>query len=388
MKERIKFVLAYEEGAEPIAVLCRRFGISRKTGYKWLKRYAHGGVDGLRDRPSRPGSTPHKTPEQVERIVVAARKKYPYWGPKKLPVIIRQLAPDIDMPAPSTIGEILKRNGLIVPRRRSRGAPPATAPFAQYTEPNEVWCIDFKGDFRVGAKRCYPLTVIDGASRYLVECRGMSRIRTHDARKALHRAFQEFGLPRVIRTDNGPPFASCGAGGLCKLSVWWITLGIVPERIEPGHPEQNGRQERFHRTLKRATATPPARSLSAQQRRFDRFRAEYNELRPHEALGQRPPAEIYAPSPRELPWRRTEPEYAAHVQSYRTSADGSFMWRGRRLRLNSCLDREVVGVEQVDDCHYDVYFGPVRLGRFTKPNSKTKEIKLDTTLEVLPRLPV
>jgi transposase InsO family protein len=387
MKERIKFVLAYEEGTESIASLCRRFRISRKTGYKWLMR-AHDGLDALKDRPSRPGSTPHKTPEKVERVVVATRKKYPHWGPKKLAVVLGMLEPDIDVPAPSTIGEILKRNGLIVPRRRRRGGPPATSPFSEYRGPNDVWCIDFKGDFRVGSKRCYPLTVIDGASRYLVVCRGLSRIRTQDVRRALHDAFKEFGMPTVIRTDNGPPFASTGAGGLSKLSAWWINLGITPERIEPGRPDQNGRQERFHRTLKQATASPPSGSLSAQQRSFDRFRAEYNELRPHEALGQRPPVDFYEPSPRELPWSHTEPEYASHVESYRTSTTGAIVWRGRKLQLNSCLDRQLVGVEQVDDSHYDVYFGPIRLGRFTKPNSKTKEIKLDTTLEVLPRLPV
>lgn len=387
VNERVKFFVAWQEGTESIAALCRRFGVSRRTGYKWLKR-GMDGLDQLADRPSAPGSTPHKTPVRVERAVVALRKKYPLWGPKKLAALLASQEPDLPVPAPSTIGEILKRNGLIVPRRRRRGGPPATSPFAEYGEPNDVWCVDFKGDFRVGAKRCYPLTIIDGASRYLLVCRSMSRIRTQDVRKAMFAAFEEFGLPKAIRSDNGPPFASNGAGGLSALSAWWVALGIVPDRIRPGHPEENGRQERFHRTLKQATAQPPAGSLSAQQRRFDAFRARYNDTRPHEALGQRPPADFYAPSGREMPWERPEPEYPEQFESYRTDRRGAINWRGYALHLNACLDRELVAVHRASDTYFDVFFGPVRLGRFTKPNSKTKKLTLKTDLEVLPRLPV
>jgi len=385
MKERMKLFVAWEEG-ESVSELARRFGISRKTAYKWIARASE--RDGLRDRSSRPGRTPHKTPESVERIVVAARKRHPRWGPKKLPRVMRMIDPDVAIPAPSTINAILKRNGLIVPRRRRRRGPSAPSPLTEYGAVNNVWCIDFKGDFRVGAKRCYPLTVMDGASRFLIACQSMSRIRTQTVKKALRRAFAEFGLPTIIRTDNGAPFASRGAGGLSKLSVWWINLGITPERIEPGKPQQNGRLERFHRTLKDETARPPAATLSAQQRRFDKFRAEYNELRPHESLDQRPPAEFYEPSTRILTRDESLPRYPLHVESYRTDRNGCIQWRGRRLRLNSCLDQQLVEVRKVADAHYDVYFGPARLGRFTKPNSKTKTIKLDTSLEVLPGLPV
>ncbi len=360
-----------------MAELCRRFGVSRKTGHKWWARYCKEGRDGLKDRTSRPRRSPRQTPEATEKEIVKLRRAYPWWGPRKLKEVLANELPDLEIPAPSTIGDVLKRNGLIRRRRRRRSRLPPTSPFAKYGAPNAVWCADFKGQFSTGAKKCFPLTIVDGYSRFLIACRGLSRTRFRDVKKVFYEAFKAHGIPDVIRTDNGPPFASKGAGGLSRLSVWWIKLGIVPERIRPGHPEENGRQERFHRTLKLETARPPAGGLGAQQRRFDRFVPLYNEVRPHEALGQKPPADFYEASARPIPERYVEPDYPEAYEVYRTNKDGSVTWRGYRIHLNTSLDRELVGIVRVG-CEFDVCFGPVWLGRFKQPRRNTKEIRLIT----------
>lgn len=361
MDEKVRFIAACSE--EPnLAEVCRRFGISRKTGYKWLERYEALGVDGLKERPPRALQPPRRVDGALEQAIVQLRKAHPLWGPKKLRALLQQSRPEEDWPAASTFGEVLKRNGLIRPRRRRVRMPPSSAPLGDCTSPNDLWCIDFKGQFSLGdGVRCYPLTLSDGATRYLLKCEGLTEPRTDGVRRHLELAFREFGLPDRIRSDNGPPFATLRTGGLSALSIWWIKLGIVPERIEPGHPEQNGRHERMHRTLKAEVADPPRANLLEQQRAFDHFRHVYNELRPHEALSQVPPTKRYEPSRRVYPARLATPEYRDCI--VRWTSKGAISWNAQRVVVGpTSFHSEAVGVRQVGESVWHVYFGPVLLG--------------------------
>ena len=297
--EQIRFIKRWHEGRVTFAQVCSQFGISRKTGYKRLRRFESHGWDGVGDLSSAPHRHPNKTPRAISERLIMERHRYPTWGPKKLVARLRTEEPEVAWPAPSTVGEILDREGLVRRRRRRRHTAPWSTPFAAADDPNDVWCIDFKGWFHTGdGVRIDPLTLQDAFSRYLLVCQDLPRPRGSFARQVLERVFREYGLPGAIRSDNGPPFASVGLGSLSGLAVWWVKLGIIPERIEPAHPEQNGRLERFHRTLKAETATPPQKTRRKQQRAFDTFRKSYNEERPHEALGQLPPASKYRPSTR------------------------------------------------------------------------------------------
>ena len=275
--EQGRFILATQEGRESFKELCRAFGISRKTGYNRVRRYEEEGFEGLGDRSRAPHSHPNRVSEEVEEWVVAARQAHPTWGPRKLVAWLKEGEPGVGWPAASTVGNILERHGLTRPRRRVRRTPVWSDPFAQCQGSNQVWCLDFKGQFRTGdGEVVYPLTVEDAYSRYLLCCRGLKGTKRHGVRHSLEGVFREYGLPEVIRSVNGAPFASVGLGGLSKLSVWWVKLGIVPERIEPGHPEQNGRLERLHRTLKGEVASPPRGNRREQQRALDEFRHQYN----------------------------------------------------------------------------------------------------------------
>jgi len=365
LDRRMRFMMDYEIGNESLAALCRMYGISRPTAYKWLARYAAGGVAALADRSRARRHHPNAVAPPIEQAVVAARRRYPRWGPKKLRQRLEADHPDQDWPAPSTIGEILNRHGLTVRRKRRRRTEPYTQPFTGCNGPNTVWCGDHKGWFRTGdGSRCVPLTISDAYSRYLLRCQATTDTGYESARGLFEAAFREYGLPRAIRTDNGSPFASRGIGGLSRLSVWWIKLGIVPERIDPGHPEQNGRHERMHLTLKQETAMPPARTLRAQQRVFDRFRQEYNDQRPHEALGQTCPGSVYAASPRPYPEREPEVGYGSGLAVRIVQARGEFYWKHQRVFLGEAFCRESVGLEPVDDRYRKVYFRTVLLGVF------------------------
>jgi transposase InsO family protein len=283
MSERVKFVAAHLRGEDSFTDLCQDFGISRKTGYKWLQRFEAEGPTALKDRSRAPHRHPQATPEHIVEAIVSLRRRHPRWGPKKLGVVLLRRHPRMLLPATSTIGEILKRGGLVRPRRRIRRSSPYGERLRQYDAPNAVWCADFKGHFGIGGDRCYPLTISDGFSRYLLRCQALRRPLYRCVRPVFESAFREYGLPRAIRTDNGPPFSSLAPGGLSQLAVWWVRLGIRPERILPGRPDQNGRHERMHSTLKAETAKPPRSSFQAQQRAFDRFQIEYNQVPPRSA---------------------------------------------------------------------------------------------------------
>ena len=383
--EQRVFIERWSMGEESVSELCRQFGISRKTGYKRINRFREYGFDGLGDRNSAPHSHPNATSPEVARELIEAKRARPTWGPKKLVAWLRAEAPEAAWPAPSTAGAILDRAGLVKRRRRRRRASPWSEPFTEAADANDVWCIDFKGWFRTGdGQRVDPLTVQDAASRYLLACDGLARPRTPQVRRVIDRVFREYGLPRAIRTDNGPPFASVGLGGLTTLSIWWVKLGITPERIEPGHPEQNGRLERLHRTLKEETARPPRASQRSQQRAFDAFRDGYNEHRPHEALGQQPPSRVYGPSHREYPRRAESPEYGSGVTVRRVRTNGQIKWNGGLVYLSEALKGEPVGLVQQDTRYWTVIYGPLSIGLLDEHTSQV----LHTTAKLLPRCPV
>ncbi len=315
MDERMRFVMEVERGEESVSELCRIYGVSRQTGYVWLRRYGEGGVEGLRDLRRRPLRHPNQTAERIEQAVLELRRAHMKWGPRKLKRVLERQQPRQVWPAASTIGALVAREGLVVRRKRRRRVPPYSEPFAVADAANRVWCADFKGWFRSGdGERIDPLTISDAYSRYLLRCQAVEKSDTARVQAIFEAAFREYGMPEAIRSDNGAPFASRALCGLSRLSIWWMKLGIRPERIAAGHPEQNGRHERMHRTLKQETAMPPERDRRAQQRAFDRFRREYNELRPHEALAMQTPEQLYTPSLREFPARLPEVDYPAEMQ--------------------------------------------------------------------------
>ncbi len=383
--EQIRFIQRWERGGESFLELCRAFSISPKTGYKRVHRFQIWGWDGLGDLSRAPHQHPNQTERPVVERLVMARQEHPTWGPKKLIAWLRGQEPLVPWPAPSTAGDLLDRAGLVNRRKRRRRTPPWSQPFVQAEQPNDLWCIDFKGWFRTGnGVRVNPLTVEDASSRYLLVCHGLHQPRGSQVRPVLERAFREYGLPRVIRSDNGPPFASVGLGGLSSLSVWWIKLGILPERIEPGHPEQNGRLERLHRTLKAETASPPRTTWQRQQRAFQDFRSSYNEERPHEALGQQPPARQYQPAARQYPRRVDSPEYEAGTTVRRVRTNGEIKWNGGRVYLSEALCGEPVGLMPQDDRYWTIHFGPLQIGLLDSYANNT----LHTPTLVLPMSPV
>ncbi len=363
MDERMRLVSLRRTGQYTVTELAEAFGVSRKTAHKWLARYAAEGAAGLQERARRPHHVPTATPLAVVQAVLRAKAVHPTWGPAKLHPERRE-PPEIVQawPSVSTRGDILARHALTAPRRRRRRVAPWTRPFQGCTGPNAVWCVDFKGWFRTrDGQRCDPLTISDAFSRLLLCCEIVARPDHAHVRPVLERVFREYGLPEAIRTDNGPPFASLGAGGLSPLSVWWIKLGIMPERIAPGHPEQNGRHERLHGTLKQETLRPPAPTPADQQARWDTFRHEYNTQRPHEALGQVPPATVYTPSPHPYPARLEHPVYQAEAAVRRVRSNGQIKWRGELVFVSEALVGEDVGITEQEE-RWLVCFGPIPLG--------------------------
>ena len=361
MDEWIRFVIRWKDG-ESMASLCREFGISRKTGYKILERYQECGLEGLTDRARRPHRYANQLPVQVEAAIVAAKRENPSWGARKIRErLLRRLPQEVKVPACSTIHALLDRHGLVSRAKRSH-TPCQGTPLSPGVTPNELWCTDYKGEFKLGNhKYCYPLTVTDHASRYLLLCEAMESNQEQFAFTAFERLFQERGLPQAIRSDNGVPFASPnGLFNLSRLSVWWLRLGTSIERIKPGHPQQNGRHERMHLTLKKEATRPAGANLLQQQAKFDAFLEEFNYERPHEALAMKCPAEIYTPSPR-LYRGIGEPQYPFHDKTVVVTNCGRLCLYRKKINLSTCLAGQAVGIKEVDDgiwlvsfMHYDL----------------------------------
>lgn len=374
--ERTRFVLEHERSGLSISELCRRYGISRPTGYQWIRRYRAEGMDGLLDRSRRPLESPRKTPPEVVEKLIALRAKKPTWGPKKLLARLSRLHPELTLPAPSTVSAILKRRGLVEPRRRRQRPAERVlvSPLGELEGPNQVWTTDFKGEFRLGSGQlCYPLTIADGWSRFLVACQGLTTTRYQLARPVFTRVFEEYGLPERIRSDNGAPFGTHALCGLSRLSVWWLKLGIGVERGRPAKPQDNGRHERMHRTLKDETTRPVEALMSSQQLRFDAFRREYNEERPHEALGGSCPADLYRASARPFSSETPGLDYPSHYERRQVRLDGTIKWRGGRVFLSEVLVGEPVALEEIEDDVWAVYFTQLRLGTLREGRFNAKQ---------------
>ena len=380
LDQRMRFVIVVEAGGESFAELCRRFKVSRKTGYKWLARYRDAGVAGLVDRSRAPRHHPQAMTEEIAEHCLAARRTHPTWGPVKVRAWLERRAPQTPWPATSSIGTLFDREGLTVKRRLRRRSPPSSAPFAHCAAANDVWCIDLKGWFLTGdGTHCEPLTLSDAHSRYLLRCQALARTNTDHVWPVLDAAFREFGLPKALRSDNGPPFASRGAGGLSQLSVKVIKAGVVPERIAPGKPQQNGRLERLHLTLLQDTANPPARSLREQLDRLRRFQDIYNEERPHAALGNDTPSEHYALSPRRFDGVLREPHYGNEQVVRRVRHNGEIKWQGNAIYISEALAGEPVGLIEDQDGGWAASYGPIVLGviahrgdRLRKPKRRAR----------------
>lgn len=363
MDERMRFVIARAEGAENMSELCRHFGISRKTGYKWWTRYCLSGPAGLCDHSRAPRSNPRAMDEALIAPIVAVRQRYATWGPRKVKAWLEDHHRGTFWPSASTIGAIFDDHGLTRPRRTRTRTPPHSRPFAACTAPNDVWCADFKGWFLTGdGIQVDPFTLSDGMSRYLLCLEAVGRPDEAHVWPKFAEAFRQFGLPRAVRFDNGPPFATTGAAGLSRLQVKLIKAGVMPERIQPGKPQQNGRHERLHLTLKQDTAAPPAASLREQIARFAAFQNTYNHERPHEALGQVPPARVYQPSPRRFDAVLRSPDYDETVQVRKVRRNGEIKWRGSTIYLSRALTGEPVGLNRIGDDTWLVKYGPIVLG--------------------------
>ena len=357
MDEKIRMISNWLSGEYNITELSRIHKVSRKTLYKWIERYEADQDSGLQEWSRRPLAMPRATPPELVAEILASKSQHEHWGPRKILVWLRSHQPEKSWPAASTMSLILKRHGMIHVRHKRHHTPPYSQPFLKSNQPNEVWCADFKGQFQLGAGGlCYPLTLTDSYSRYLLGCWGLEHTTYLTTRSYFELAFREYGLPSAIRTDNGVPFASVGLGGLSSLAVWFIKLGICPERIEKGHPEQNGRHERMHRTLKSEAISPPRKNMKEQQRVFDRFRASYNDDRPHEALGQRTPASIYRSSAREYPAKLPGAEYPENFSVRHVKRGGGFKWRNQELYLSQALSGELIGLKEIDIALQKIYF--------------------------------
>ena len=364
MDERLRLVQDVHRPGWSIAELCRRYEVSRKTGYKWLAAYGRAGPAGLVDGSHRPTRCPHATPPAVVEQILQLQRRYT-WGARKVRQLLLARVPADQVPSKATVHRILERHGRVQPRRRSRRRFHQGPPQTPMDAPNAVWTTDFKGQFRTGnGVYCYPLTVQDGATRFLLGCHGLLDPTTAASQPVFTRLFRRYGLPERLRSDNGPPFASNAMGRLSTLSVWWIRLGIRPELIEPAHPEQNGRHERMHRTLKAATARPPPTDPAAQQRCFDALRREYNTVRPHEALHDATPASGYTASPRRYPATLAPLAYPGHYERRLVSRNGGIRWNHAWVNVSHLLAELEIGLEEIDDGLWNVYFGPVWLGRF------------------------
>jgi putative transposase len=374
MDQKTQFIADFLRHSQSITELCIHYAISRKTAYKWIARYQQQGISGLEDRPRSPLSCPHQTEPELVEALLDARRHHPTWGAKKLLKLLSKRDPDRNWPKRSTVCDLLARHGLIKKPRKRRHLGHPGKPATVITAPNQVWCADFKGQFKTrDGLYCYPLTITDACSRYLIDCQGLLTTECASAKAVFEKAFRNFGLPERIRTDNGVPFATVSLARLSSLSAWWIRLGILPELIEPGKPQQNGRHERMHRTLKAETTRPAAGNLRAQQRKFNDFREEYNQVRPHEAINLETPASLYQPSPRQMPKKLPALEYPTHFETRYVSYNGGIRWNSDWVNVSICCAGEYVGLEEIDNAIWNVYFGPVKLGRLIEEQMRIED---------------
>ncbi len=374
MDQRIQLIADWLSGDYGKRELCRIYGISRPTADKWIGRYDEHGPEGLEERRRAPHHRPNQTTEELLTLIVQTKLRRQKWGPKKVLDWLRQHRPELKWPADSTGGEILKRAGLVQPRHRRHRVPPYNEPFGVCSAPNQSWSADFKGDFLLGnGRRCYPLTISDNFSRYLLLCRALARPSQEQVQPWFEWVFRQAGLPEVIRTDNGAPFASLALGGLSQLSKWWIKLGIKPERIQPGKPSQNGRHERMHRTLKDAVA--PQSNLHEQQRHYDPFQEEYNWERSHEALGRKTPGSVHCTSLRSYPAKLPEVQYESGVTVRKVRQNGEIKWRGELLYVSTVLAKEPVGLKPIDEGKSELRYSFHLLGILDERNKTITPVR-------------
>lgn len=377
MNEKIKFISAFlNKEFHTFESLCERFNISTKTGYKFINRFAEEGIDGLKERSRAPHCNANKMPVFIEQNILELKYRYPRWGAKKVLNYLKQENNEIAWPARSTIDELFKRHKLVVPRKRKKQVAPYTEPFALCKQANDVWSIDYKGQFRLGNKEyCYPLTITDNYSRYILAIEGFKRISGDATKQVLDNLFSEFGLPSAIRSDNGVPFAGTGLGGLSRLSIWLIKLGIIPERIRKGHPQENGRHERMHFTLKQETALPPQYNHDQQQCRFNQFRKSFNEERPHEGINFERPSWIYKPSNRAYLKTPNPIEYDTQFCLTRmVRTNGTIKWKGEEIFISELLTGENIALKPYDEDKWIIYFSFFPLGIFNEKMRKVSKI--------------
>jgi putative transposase len=388
-REQVKFIGDWLKETYSFSDLCAKYGISRKTGYKLVNKFEKEGERAFESKSHARHTHPNKTSEETMARILALKCRYPKWGPQTLRTWMLRNEPSLPCPATSTIGEFLRKMQLVKPKRSRRHVPPHSEPLAGCNEPNQIWSADFKGKFRMGdGHYCNPLTVSDNFSRYLLDCTGLERATLDETKKCFIRVFREYGLPNAIRTDNGPPFAGTGIGGLSQLSIWWLKLEILPERIALGCPQQNGRHERMHRTLKEATAKPASKNLAEQQKSFRKFMEEYNHQRPHQALGGQCPADVYSASHRGYPEKLSEIIYPHDMEIRMVKHNGEIKWAGKRFFLSQLLTGEPVGLESIADGVVIIYFGRLKLGKIDARDDRITRIDQEKSWTVLPIIPV
>jgi len=371
---RKQFITEYLGEKYPnFSYLCQCYGVSRPTGYKWIERFMQGGVNNLADKSRTPKNSPKKTSEEICQLIINKKLAHPYWGPKKVLDNLKKHDPALVLPADSTAGEILKRAGLVKKRRKRWSVPANEQAFEEIQKNNQVWGVDYKGQFKLGnGNMCYPLTISDSHSRFLLRCQGLKSTCHDDAKSWMAQTFREYGLPDAIRSDNGTPFASIAAGGISRLSMWWIQLGIRPERIKPGHPQQNGRHERIHKTLKAETTKPAAHNEVLQQKKFDDFLHEYNHERSHEALERKCPDEIYQPSTRTFPEEIQPITYDEGFHVRTVKRGGEIKWKNTHIYISQVLSHEKISLKEIDNDCWEICYGFYSLGII-----KGKEMKLE-----------
>jgi len=376
MDQKVRLIADWREYEYRITDLAKEYEISRKTVHKWIGRYREQGIDGLKERSRAPKRCPNQTKENIVQALLDEKSKHAKWGPKKIIAFLKRRHPEEGWPAPSTAGEWFKKAGLSRKAKRRLRVPSYTEPFARCKHPNDIWSADYKGQFRMrNGRYCYPLTISDNSTRYLLACEALEGPRYKETKESFKALFKEYGLPLAMRTDNGTPFAGRSIGGLSRLSVWWIKLGIIPERIDKGEPQQNGRHERMHRTLKEEATKPAAMDLKAQQEKFDWFRIEYNEDRPHEALGQKPPASIYERSKHDYTEIPFVPEYDLDFSIRSVRHAGEIKFKGDLYYTSELLAGERIGLKKMDEDRWQINFSFHPIGVLNLRNRRVEPLK-------------